>query len=152
MVCIFILPDCPDSRTSNGMWLFTEDIDKVAAARVLANRPSTPEGKTVAWESLKLSARDPKLWILTLMNICISAAYGFSNFCPSTVRSLAAQWGYSSIIALVLTAPPYIIAAIGSYVNAWHSDRIKELGLRHAIPVTVACLGLRCLYPGDEEP
>ncbi|KAG9496420.1 hypothetical protein J7337_013008 [Fusarium musae] len=141
MICIWFIPDYPDSTTGSAMWTMTEDMRKVAAARVLADRPSTTEAKTGAWEGLKLSVRDPKLYILTLMNITISAAYGFSNFYPSIVRGLAADWGYSSVIALVLTAPPYIFAAIGSYVNAWHSDKVKERGLHYAIPVAVACIG-----------
>lgn len=123
MVCMFIIPDYPDSKTGSAMWSMSEDMRRVAAARVIADRPSTSEAKGGIWEGLKLSVRDPKLYILTLMNITISAAYGFSNFYPSIVRGLAADWGYSSVIALVLTAPPYIFAAIGSYVNAWHSDK-----------------------------
>lgn len=123
MICIWFIPDYPDSTTGSAMWTMTEDMRKVAFARVAADRPSTSEAKTGAWEGLKLSVRDPKLYILTLMNITISAAYGFSNFYPSIVRGLAADWGYSPVIALVLTAPPYIFAAIGSYVNAWHSDK-----------------------------
>ena len=123
LICLFLLPDYPTSTTGSARWTMTEDMRKVAAARILADRPSTEEGKTGVWQGLKLSVMDPKLWILTLMNICISAAYGFSNFYPSIVRGLAASWGYSSTIALLLTAPPYIFAAIGSYINAWHSDK-----------------------------
>jgi MFS family permease len=140
-ICFFILPDYPTSTTGSARWTMTEDMRKIAAARILADRPSTAEGKTGAWEGLKLSVRDPKLYVLTLMNICISAAYGFSNFYPSIVRGLAKSWGYSSTIALLLTAPPYIFAAIGSYINAWHSDKTKERGLHYAIPVLVACTG-----------
>ncbi|EKJ72786.1 hypothetical protein NXS19_012892 [Fusarium pseudograminearum] len=150
MICIWFIPDYPTSTTGSAMWTMTEDMRKVAAARVIADRPSTTEGKTGAWEGLKLSVRDPKLYILTLMNITISAAYGFSNFYPSIVRGLAADWGYGPVIALVLTAPPYIFAALGSYVNAWHSDKVKERGLHYAIPVAVACSGfIICLATTD---
>ena len=123
IICLFMLPDYPTSTTGSASWLMTEDMRKIAAARIIADRPSTPEGKSGAIAGLKLAVRDPKLWVLTLMNICISAAYGFSNFYPSIVRGLADSWGYSSTIALLLTAPPYIFAALGSYVNAWHSDK-----------------------------
>ncbi|KAH8171833.1 major facilitator superfamily protein [Sarocladium implicatum] len=141
MICLWIIPDYPTSTTGSAMWSMTEDMRKIAAARVIADRPSTSEAKPGAWEGLKMAVRDPKLYILTLMNITISAAYGFSNFYPSIVRGLAASWGYSSVIALILTAPPYLFAAIGSYVNAWHSDKVKERGLHYAIPVAVACIG-----------
>lgn len=56
---------------------------------------------------------------------------------PQIVRG----FGYSTTITLVLTAPPYIFAAVGSYVNAWHSDRSKERGWHYAIPVVVASCG-----------
>jgi MFS family permease len=139
VIAFFFLPDYPTSTTGSAMWTMTEDMRRLAAARIIADRPSTPEGKTGAWEGLKLSVRDPKLWVLTLMNVCISAAYGFSNFYPSIVRGLAASWGQSSTVALLLTAPPYILAAIGSYVNAWHSDRYVD------IPGTYCLVGLKLI-------
>lgn len=86
LVALFLLPDYPDSKTGSAMWLMTEDMRKVAVARILADRPSTGEAKAGVWEGLKLSVKDVKLWLLTCMNIAISAAYGFSNFFPSIVR------------------------------------------------------------------
>lgn len=141
LICLFMLPDYPDSTTGSASWTMSEDMRKIAAARILADRPSTAEAKPGVWHGLKLSVMDPKLWILTLMNIAISAAYGFSNFFPSIVRGIASDRGFSNTIALLLTAPPYIFAAIGSYVNAWHSDRSKERGWHYSIPVAVASCG-----------
>lgn len=137
IVALFLLPDYPDSKTGSAIWTMTEDMRKVAAARILADRPSTSEGKAGVWYGLKLSLVDMKMWLLVAMNIAISAAYGFSNFFPSIVRG----FGYDNTLTLVLTAPPYIFAAAGSLVNAWHSDKTKERGLHYAIPVGVACAG-----------
>ncbi|KAJ0372721.1 hypothetical protein COL26b_009065 [Colletotrichum chrysophilum] len=137
MIALFILPDYPDSTTGSARWSMTEDMRKVAAARILADRVSTAEAKTGVWHGLKMSVFDYKMWLLVGMNIGISAAYGFSNFFPSIVRG----FGYNNTITLVLTAPPYIFAAAGSLVNAWHSDKTKERGYHFAGPIAFGCIG-----------
>lgn len=83
IIALFLLPDYPDSKTGSASWTMTEDMRKVAAMRILVDRPSTAEAKPGVWHGFKLAVKDPKLWILTMMNISISAAYGFSNFFPS---------------------------------------------------------------------
>lgn len=137
MIALFILPDYPDSTTGSARWSMTEDMRKVAVARILADRVSTTEAKAGVWQGLRMSVFDYKMWLLVGMNIGISAAYGFSNFFPSIVRG----FGYGRTITLVLTAPPYIFAAIGSLVNAWDSDRQKERGYHFAVPIAVGCIG-----------
>ena len=137
LIALFVLPDYPDSTTGSARWSMTEDMRKVAAARILADRVSTSEGKAGVLQGLKLSVFDYKMWLLVGMNIGISAAYGFSNFFPSIVRG----FGYNNTITLVLTAPPYIFAALGSLVNAWHSDKTKERGYHFAGPIAFGCIG-----------
>ncbi|KAL2872972.1 hypothetical protein SGCOL_011896 [Colletotrichum sp. CLE4] len=137
MIALFILPDYPDSTTGSARWSMTEDMRKVAAARILADRVSTSEAQAGVWAGLKMSIFEYKMWLLVGMNIGISAAYGFSNFFPSIVRG----FGYNNTITLVLTAPPYIFAALGSLVNAWHSDRQKERGYHFAGPIAFGCIG-----------
>ncbi|UQC73380.1 uncharacterized protein CLUP02_00024 [Colletotrichum lupini] len=137
MIALFILPDYPDSNTGSARWSMTEDMRKLAAARILADRVSTSEATAGVWAGLKMSIFDYKMWLLVGMNIGISAAYGFSNFFPSIVRG----FGYNNTITLVLTAPPYIFAALGSLVNAWHSDRQKERGYHFAGPIAFGCIG-----------
>ncbi|KAF4983049.1 hypothetical protein FZEAL_1449 [Fusarium zealandicum] len=137
VIALFILPDYPDSTTGSASWSMTEDMRKVAAARILADRVSTSEAKSGVWQGLKMSVFDYKMWLLVGMNIGISAAYGFSNFFPSIVRG----FGYNNTMTLLLTAPPYIFAALGSLVNAWHSDLQKERGYHFAGPIAVGCIG-----------
>lgn len=137
IVALFLFSDYPHSQTGSASWSMTEDMRRLAAERIIADRPSTAEGKSGAFQGLKLAVKDIKMWLLTLLNIAISAAYGFSNFFPSIMRG----FGYSTTITLVLTAPPYIIAAIGSLINAWHSDKTRERGLHYSIPVAVAACG-----------
>ncbi|KAI6383317.1 hypothetical protein MCOR25_000237 [Pyricularia grisea] len=137
MICLFLLPDYPDSETGSASWTMTADMRRVAAARILADRVSTSEAKGGVWQGLKMSVLDYKMWMLVAMNIGISAAYGFSNFFPSIVRG----FGYNNTLTLVLTAPPYIFAAIGSLINAWHSDKTKERGYHFAGPIAMGCAG-----------
>lgn len=59
------------------------------------------------------------------MNIFMTSSYGFNNFFPTMVRGFGLG---SSTIALVLTAPPYILGTIVSFYVAWSSDRKKERG------------------------
>ncbi|KAI7241108.1 hypothetical protein KC330_g856 [Hortaea werneckii] len=86
---------------------------------------------------LKMSVKDIKLWALVGVNIGLSAAYGFSNFYPSIVEG----FGYNRVVTLLLTAPPYIFAAIGSLINSWHSDKVGERGFHFSGPVGVGCIG-----------
>jgi MFS transporter, ACS family, DAL5 transporter family protein len=137
IICLFVLPDYPDSTTGSAQWSMTEDMRKIAAARILADRVSTTEAKSGVLQGLKMSVFDYKMWLLVGMNIGISAAYGFSNFFPSIVRG----FGYNNTVTLLLTAPPYIFAALGSLVNAWHSDRTKERGFHFAGPIAFGCIG-----------
>lgn len=138
LICIFILPDYPSSKTGSAMWSMTEDMRKIAAARILADRVSVSEGKHGPWYGLKMCLKDYKTWILVIMNLSLSAAYGFSNFFPAIVRGL----GFSSrTTVLLLMAPPYLFAAAGSLINAWHSDRTRERGFHFATPVTVGIVG-----------
>lgn len=137
VIVLFLLPDYPHSTTGSPQWSMTEDMRKVAAARIAADRVSTSEAKAGVWQGLKMSVFDWKMWIIVIMNIGISAAYGFSNFFPSIVRG----FGYSQTTTLLLTAPPYIFAAIGSLINAWHSDKTKERGYHFAGPIAIGCVG-----------
>lgn len=137
-ICIFVLPDYPVSKTGSAMWSMTEDMRKIAAVRIQADRVSVSEGKHGVWYGLKMCLIDYKTWIIVVLNLSLSAAYGFSNFFPAIVRGLGFE---SRTTTLLLTAPPYLFAAAGSLVNAWHSDRQKERGFHFSIPVAVGIGG-----------
>lgn len=138
VICIFMLPDYPHSTTGSAQWSMTEDMRRLAAARIIADRVSLTEAKGGVWQGLKLCLLDYKTWILVLCNIAISAAYGFSNFFPAIVRG----FGYKSrTTTLLLTAPPYVFAAIGGLVNSWHSDKTKERAYHYSAPIAVALAG-----------
>lgn len=77
LIVLFLLPDYPHSTTGSPRWSMTEDMRKIAAARIAADRVSTSDAKAGVLQGLKMSVFDWKMWILVSMNIGISAAYGF---------------------------------------------------------------------------
>lgn len=109
----------------------------MVADRVSNKSSGELEGKITIVQGLKLSVMDYKLWLIILTNIAISAAYGFSNFYPAIVRG----FGYSRVITLVITFPPYFCAAIAAVSIAWSSDRFGDRGWHFATPVAVASIG-----------
>lgn len=136
-IALFTLPDYPHSKTGSAMWTMTEDMRKIAQARIAADRVSETEIKTSIWRGLKLTVIDYKMWLLVCVNITISAAYGFSNFYPAIVRGL----GYERTIALVMTFPPYVVAAVASIGIAWNSDRVADRGWHFTAPIAVGMIG-----------
>lgn len=135
-----ILPDYPHSRTGSAMWTMTEDMRRIAEVRIIADRvtvASDAEIKPGIWRGLLLSLKDYKLWIIVVINITISAAYGFSNFYPAIVRG----FGYSRVITLVITFPPYFCAAIAAVCIAWSSDKFSDRGWHFSAPICVGMVG-----------
>jgi hypothetical protein len=66
------------------------------------------------------------------------SAYGFNNFFPTIVKG----FGFgSNTITLILTAPPYLLAALVAFAVARSSDRFKERGWHIAMPTIVSCTG-----------
>jgi hypothetical protein len=137
MIALFILPDYPSSKSGSAMWSMTDDMRLIAQVRIQADRVSSTESKRGVWWGLKMSVLDYKMWFLVFLNIGLSAAYGFSNFFPSIVRA----FNYPRTTTLLMTAPPYIFAAILSLINAWHSDKTRERGYHFSLPIACGCVG-----------
>ncbi|KAL2204284.1 MFS general substrate transporter [Sarocladium strictum] len=149
VIAMFTLPDYPQSKTGSAMWTMTEEMRQVAQVRIIADRVSETEISTSVWHGLKLTVADYKFWLLTGVNIAISAAYGFSNFYPAIVRGL----GYERITALVLTFPPYCVAAVTSIIVAWNSDRVADRGWHFVTPIAVGLVGyVVCMITTDTVP
>lgn len=65
---------------------------------------------------------------------CIVFSGSVTNFFPTVVGTL----GYSKINSLLLTCPPYVLAVITTFVNAWHADRTGERYFHVTTPLYVA--------------
>jgi hypothetical protein len=58
----FFIPDFPGSKTGAGVYWLSEDLRKVAAARLAADRVSEPEASHSVWYGLRLALTDIKTW------------------------------------------------------------------------------------------
>ena len=64
------------------------------------------------------------------------AAGTVTNLFPTVVATL----GYSSVISLLLTVPPYALAVITSFFNAWHADKTGERYFHITLPLYFAVI------------
>ncbi|KAL5341681.1 major facilitator superfamily domain-containing protein [Aspergillus crustosus] len=131
VVGFFILPDEPLTTR----WLTQEE-------RVLAHQRTIQDtvgdqGQTTTWQGLWEAAKDPKVWLFTVMQHCHLGANGFKNFFPTAVATL----GFNETITLVLTCPPYLIAGIISIAWSWSSGRFNERTWHITIAKAVAVFG-----------
>ncbi|WQF86330.1 Putative major facilitator superfamily, MFS transporter superfamily [Colletotrichum destructivum] len=131
IVAYFILPDEPLTTR----WLTPEE-------RILANERILRDtvgntGQTTTWSGLLEAAKDPKVWLFTLMQHCHLGANGFKNFFPTAVETL----GFNETITLVLTCPPYLIAGAISIAWSWSSGRFNERTWHITIAKSVAVFG-----------
>jgi hypothetical protein len=129
---MYILPDYPNTTK----WL-TENERKLAILRVAeeASEKDSQGSRTV--EGLKLAFMDPILYIIWMMQLGLNTAAAFTNFFPTIVKTL----GYGTTVTLLLSAPPYIFAAILSVSNSLHSDHKNERWLHVIWPQIFSSVG-----------
>ncbi|KAH6707799.1 major facilitator superfamily domain-containing protein [Leptodontidium sp. MPI-SDFR-AT-0119] len=138
LLATLILPDFPESPSGSGKWLFTQEERDLAIERIRLDRVSFEEGKHSVWYGLKAAAVDYRTWVFVVMLTANHTAYGFNNFFPTIVKGFNLG---SRTITLVLTAPPYLVGAVISFIVAFSSDRFGERGFHIAGPMCVAVLG-----------
>lgn len=131
VVAFFVLPDQPLATR----WLSAEQ-RQLAHARMERDTVGLEESRG-SWVGLKQAAKDPKLWVLTLLQTFHLAACGFNSFFPTVVKTL----GYSRTMALVLTCPPYLVAGVFSVALAWNSGRKNERSWHITLGMVVALIG-----------
>lgn len=103
------------------------------------------------WHGFKLAFTDIKTYILMALLFGIVASGSVTNFFPTGTRYslvefvsaantciVVATLGYSKIISLCLTAPPYCLAVITAFLNALHADRTGERFFHITIPLLFA--------------
>ncbi|CAI7578767.1 hypothetical protein N7533_003159 [Penicillium manginii] len=133
ILAIFTLPDYPATTK----WL-TDEERILAIARLAEDASENDNDETNSnWEGLKLAFTDPVLYIIWLMQLGLNTAACFTNFFPTIVATL----GYDTTKTLLLSAPPYIFAAILSVSNSFHSDRVSERWLHIVWPQVFSMIG-----------
>ncbi|RDW87955.1 hypothetical protein BP5796_03649 [Coleophoma crateriformis] len=128
---IFILPNFP--RTTK--WLTEEEI-QLATWRLVEDVGEddwVDSEQQSLWHGAKLAFTDAKTYVLMVILFCIVSSASVTNFFPTVVQTL----GFSNIITLVLTAPPYVLCVIVTMINAWHADRTGERYFHITIPLYI---------------
>ncbi|KZS87183.1 MFS general substrate transporter [Sistotremastrum niveocremeum HHB9708] len=116
---MYILPDYPN----NTEWLTLEE-RKLACLRLTEDGGEADKDRSTdsAFRGLIAAISDYKVWIFAVMMFTQLLGLSFTNFFPTLTASL----GFSTTISLLLAAPPWIFAAVGSLFNARHADRTGE--------------------------
>ncbi|GES62222.1 MFS transporter [Aspergillus terreus] len=132
VVSIFVLPNFP--RTTS--WL-SEEEKQLAAWRLeedIGEDDWVDSEHQSFLHGCKLAFTDLKTWILMLMILCIVSSASVTNFFPTVVETL----NFGKIETLLLTAPPYVLAVICAFANAWHADRSGERYFHVTLPLYIA--------------
>ena len=128
---MFVLPDYPATTK----WL-SEQERELAMLRI-AEEASDEDDEVGVWAGLKMAFTDPALYFIWIMQLGLNTASSFTNFFPTIVKT----FGYSRNTTLLLTAPPYVFAAILGISNSLHSDKTKERWLHVLWPQVFASIG-----------
>ncbi|KAJ5286598.1 hypothetical protein N7478_002284 [Penicillium angulare] len=131
-VALWVLPNFPrttpwlsEEEKQLAVWRLEEDIGE--DDWVDSEQQSLLQGA-------KLAFVDPKTWILTLLILGIVSSASVTNFFPTVVKTL----NYGNIETLLLTAPPYCLAVICAFANAWHADRTGERYFHITLPLYIS--------------
>ena len=89
--------------------------------------------KEAILKSFGKALSDPKLLILIFCNLLSQAQGSIANYFPTLVASL----NFSRTVSLLLTAPPYVLAAAVYYALMWYSDRKNT-----AFPLILMCIAI----------
>ncbi|KAK0488324.1 major facilitator superfamily domain-containing protein [Armillaria luteobubalina] len=126
------IPDFPDRNT-----FLTTEQTALVLRRVEEDRgdalPDSMRGKVF------LHLSDWKVWIFAVMYLCATVpAYALGFF----VNLILGGMGWDLPMSLLLTAPPYIFAAVCVILFAWLSDRFHMRALFIAIQALMTIIGL----------
>ncbi|UPX12699.1 uncharacterized protein EKO05_0003238 [Ascochyta rabiei] len=116
MLGLFLLPDYPLTTR----WLTPEE-RKLAHDRIVRDTVELEPSKG-ARSGPKQAIRDPRLYLLCLMQNMHVSACSFNNFFSSVVASL----GFSRTITLVLTCPLYLVSGAFGIFIGWTSGKTNE--------------------------
>jgi len=133
VLAFFLVVDFPDKSK-----FLTEEQKQFVIDRVNADRGDAMPDKT-NFGTIKRDAADFKVWVFAMLFLsATTGAYAFSYFLPVI---LAGQ-GYSQKLALILSAPPYVFAALFTLTMALLSDKTHMRAPFIAGSATVCFIGL----------
>lgn len=128
----FILPDMP----SNSKML--NELETAVLLYKLRCETGEDDSDSITeelyWGQFKLCVSDIKVWACCGILSWLVAACGVTNFFPSIVETL----NFSHVITLVLTAPPYLVAVVSTFIWARHADHTGERFWHVVIPLIIS--------------
>lgn len=132
-ITVFIVPDYPATTK------FLSDEERKLAVLRIAEEANQEDNRAEAgaWQGFKMAFEDPALYMIWAMQLGLNTAAAFINFFPTIVATL----GYGTTETLLLSAPPYVFAAILGIANSWHSDSKKERFLHVVWPQIFCSVG-----------
>jgi Na+/melibiose symporter-like transporter len=118
----FLLVDTPESA---GKWLKPEEVRFLVLQRFIkqGGRFAEGEAKSTAtwWTDLKSILLNWRLWFINYMSFCQTAMSNATKFnLPTIVKTM----GFTNTNAQLMTAPPYVAAAILVIIVSKFSDRV----------------------------
>jgi hypothetical protein len=116
VIGIWILPDFPLTTR----WLTPEE-RQLAHDRIVRDTVGIEQSKG-ARAGFNEAIRDPRLYLLCLMQNMHLSACSFNNFFPTVVGSL----GFDRTITLVLTCPPYLVSGVFGIIVGLTSGKFNE--------------------------
>ncbi|EMR71852.1 putative mfs transporter protein [Eutypa lata UCREL1] len=128
----FVIPDWPATTK----WLSEEE--KALGVIRLIEDAGEEETEIKTMDAFKMAAKDYRVWLCILGQMCLQAVASLTNFLPTLVKA----FGYSTINTLLLTAPPYIFTAFFCLYNTWHSDKTSTRSPHIIYPTIGAIVGI----------
>jgi ACS family tartrate transporter-like MFS transporter len=129
------LPDGPRAAR----WLSSEEQDWLCS-QIEAEQAGATTRHGVG---LKRALLHPTVWLLAaIMFACQTGSYGLTLWVPQIVKGLS---GFSDLEVGLISAIPYLGAAIGMVAIGVSSDRSGERVLHIAVPCAVAAIGFAAI-------
>lgn len=119
-IAYFVLPDMP--HNSKMLSDLEKDVLLYKIRCETGEEDSDNINEESYWGAFKLCVSDMKVWACCGILSWLVAACGVTNFFPSIVGTL----NFNRVITLCLTAPPYILAVVSTFLWARHADKTGE--------------------------
>ncbi|CAN8099592.1 unnamed protein product [Discula destructiva] len=128
-ICAFVMPEFPHNSR-----MLSQTERELAVWRV-ESEAGAAEGTEdeSAMRGFFQALADPKLLLLIACNFFSQGQGSIANYFPTLIDAL----GFSSTISLLLTAPPYILAAFIYWGITFYSDRKNTV-----YPIIMVCISI----------
>ncbi|KAJ6543605.1 MFS general substrate transporter [Mycena vulgaris] len=131
---IWTLPDYPRNT-----WWIDDKESRLAQARLAEDAGEADQDTETdsPFHGFKLAISDPLVWLFSLMLFSQHLGRSVGQFFPTLAKTL----GFSTLNTLLLTVPPWLLAALLCVLSAWHADRTGERFFHVSVWIWVMMVG-----------